>query len=1086
MAQRLELTLFGSPEVCLAGKPLTGFRSAKTQALLYYVAVTGRAQPRSTLAGLFWGDVGDYYARRNLNRTLSNLTQLVGEHLVSSRQTLAFDKSQPYWLDVEQLETALNAPPAKRTPTALATALQSYRGDFLDGFYIHDAPEFEQWVLTERTRLRERYLQGLLTLAALQTEAGDLISAGDTMRRALQLEPWREETHRQLIANLAQQGQRSAALAQFDLCRQALASELSVEPDAATLALVARIRAGEFDKVTARLSSPQSRGQGDNGAGSEERAPNPQPATGDQQSPPGRFVTPSSLHPVILSPPHNLPLQATPFVGRVLELSEIERLLLEDGDCRLLTLVGPGGMGKTRLAIKTMERLVEHATPQSLFADGIFFVSLEAVQEAYGMVSAVVSVIAEESGFPLHVAAPLLEQLLDFLRPKKILLVLDNFEHLIKDVVLLSTMLRAAPGLKLLVTSREALGLQEAWFYPLTGLSVPRDEQDRSAHEHEHDAVRFFMQCARRTQPTFAFATERSAVVRICQLVEGMPLAIELAAAWLKVLTCQQVAQEIERGLDILTTRFQNLPARHRSMRAVMEQSWQMLAVAERSVAARLSVFRGPFSQEAAHEVTGASLPTLAGLVEKALLRVHPDRRYQMHELTRQYAAEQVGQLRDLRNMHSRYYAQFGHRLNQDLYGPQSKAALDEFTLVADNILAAWRWLVQAVGEGDAHRSTATWLAQIMAPLAEWYYVKAFFQTGRQLFIQAAETLAQAGWASAAAPPTPPAAEQTTYAQLQVRIAMLTYELGQYNRVVDPIERALPLLRAWGDAEEVALALVTLGKANYRRGRRSEARTQLQESLHLAQTAQNLLGQAMAFNNLAHIAQEEGEYAEAGQLYRQALLSYQSMAYGSGIAAMLGNLGYIYGLQGDYEQAQVHHRKALRLAEEQGDALTRMVSTTSLAAVKQAIGQIEAAIHDYQESLRLADEIGNVRWRAMNLNGLGRAHLALHDYRSATRHLTQGLTTAGRITSVVDVLDAFLIFAQVWMQQGQVNAALRALCFVEQHPVTTKWMHRETQTLLDELIAELPAEIVTQAKAWAAGQTWEEVAAWVQMIQGDI
>jgi predicted ATPase/DNA-binding SARP family transcriptional activator len=1059
MAQTLKLTLFGSPEVSLGATPLTGFRSAKTQALLYYLAATGRPQPRTNLAGLFWGDVGDDYARRNLNRTLSNLTQLVGEHLTTSRQTLAFDKSQPYWLDVEQLESVLNAPPADHTPTALATALQLYRGDFLDGFYVHDAPEYEQWVLAERTRLRERYIQGLLTLASLQTGAGDLVSASDTVRRVLHVEPWREEAHRQLMVNLAQQGQRSAALAQYELCRQALAAELNVEPDATTQELVARIRSGAFDRATL---GPEETGQKKN-----EPAP-------DKQA---KIQHPKSkIEPL----PHNLSLQLTPFVGRTAELGEVIRLLLEDADCRLLTLIGAGGMGKTRLALQAAHQLVEKQPQHGKFTHGLFFVSLEAVRDGNGILSAIISVISDEIGFPLHASAPLQEQLLDFLRDKAMLLVLDNFEHVRQEATLLSTMLTAAPEVKLLVTSREGLGLREAWSYSLKGLSWPAGQAESGLHDEEHDAVDFFVQCARRTQPDFALAAERAAVVRICQMVEGMPLAIELAAAWLKVLTPTQIAQELARGLDILTARFQNIPARHRSIRAVMESTWNLLPPDEREVAQRFSIFVGGVSAEAASAVAGASLLTLTALVEKALLRVRPDRRYQMHELTRQYAAERLGQDRALRAAYCRYYAGVSQRLYKDLMGAQSKAALEEFALVVDNILAAWHWLVRLVREGDHQPAATGWLGQIIPPLAEWYYAKGLFQTGRQLFVEAAEVLAGAGWATAPPPEAAPTAEQAVYAQLQVRIGLLTYELGQYDLVTQHVEGVEPLLRAWGNGEELALALAMLGKANYRRGQRPAARVQLQESLHHAEAANDLLGRAIALNNLSHIAQEEGDYAESARLLRECLNIYQTVGYAIGIGSSLGNLGFIYALQGEYERAQTYFRRALTVAEEQGDALTTMVSICNLGAVYRALGQVDMSIRSYQHSLQLARDLGNQRWMAMNLNGLSKTYLVLHDHAAATRHLSEALAIADKIASVVDVLEAVMLYAQLWMEQGQMEPALRALFFVSQHPVTTDWMHDEVQALLDELVSELPTTVVGQAKRLARAQGLEDVIVWVK------
>ncbi|MEZ4736990.1 MAG: BTAD domain-containing putative transcriptional regulator [Caldilineaceae bacterium] len=520
----------------------------------------------------------EYYARRNLNRTLSDLTKVVGDHLMIERHSLALARTQPYWLDVEVLETALTLPPTAHNVATLAAAAELYRAEFLDGFYVQEAPVFEQWVLTERTRLRTGVLHLLHTLAHYHAEQGALLPAMDYARRILQLEPWREEAHRQLMLLLAQSGQRSAALAQYELCRQALRSELEVEPDTVTLDLVARIRAGSIDKGTSNKGTELV----------------------EVTEAPNHLVPLSPPQPVPLSRPHNLPAQRTPFIGRATELAAITRLLVEEEDCRLLTLIGPGGMGKTRLALKAAEQIGATPAPHLRFGDGICFVPLETVSDADGLVSAIMAALTVESGLPLHREAPLQEQLVHFLRPKAMLLVLDNFEHLVKHADLCSTLLVAAPQLKLLVTSRESLGLQEAWFYPLLGLTAPNPLPEQPGRYEEYDAVQLFAQCARRTHPGFRLEAEWAAVLRICMLVEGMPLGIELAATWLKVMTCAQIAKEITRSLDFLTARYQNIPARHRSMRAVMDHSWALLAADEAEAIARLAIFRGQFRQAAA------------------------------------------------------------------------------------------------------------------------------------------------------------------------------------------------------------------------------------------------------------------------------------------------------------------------------------------------------------------------------------------------------------------------------------------------------------------------------------------------------
>ncbi|MFN8445758.1 MAG: BTAD domain-containing putative transcriptional regulator [Caldilineaceae bacterium] len=1061
MAEKLEIALLGNPELHLAGQPMAKFRSAKVYALLYYLAVTRRAQPRSVLAGLFWGEIGEYYARRNFSRTLSDLAQYVGDHLLIERQTVAFDRQQPYWLDIEVLENAADCPPTAQNVAALAAAAERYRGDFLDGFVVQEAPEFDQWLLSERTRLRTCALQLHETLSRYYAEQGELTQAMNYARRILQLEPWREEAHRQLMLLLAQSGQRSAALAQYELCRQALSSELNVEPSSATLDLFSHIRAGKIDK-----------------------APEEKPVVAISAPLPPVSIAATAPTPSVIR--HNLPSQRTTFVGRAAELSDITRLLIEEEECRLLTLVGPGGMGKTRLALKTAEQIAALSTPRHRFADGVLFVPLENVIDQDGLVAALLSVIAEESGFPRHSDAPLQQQLFQSLHAKSMLLVLDNFEHLVKQAELLSALLTAAPRIKLLVTSRETLGLQEAWFYPLLGLSIPNSSVPTRAAQGDDDAVRLFVQCARRVRADFILDTERAAVLRICTLVEGMPLGIELAAAWLKVMSCDQIAQEVARGLDFLTARYQNIPARHRSMRAVMEHSWALLAVKERAIAARLSVFCGPFSHEAA-EIVGASLLTLADLVEKALLRLRPDGTYQMHELTRQFAEEQLGPAQALYSAHAQYYAELAQRLVGELYGPQSKATLGQLNLIIDNMHSAWQWLLQTLEQGKHHPLAAQWLAQLIAPLAEYFYIQARFQEGVQIFQQAAARLQRLQWEGSAShnatvPQSAPAPLRTVYAQLHVRIGMLSYDIGRYEAVQHHIEAALPILHTWGNAEELAQAYGMLGKAHYRRGQRSEAYANLYRSLEYANTTPNLLWRAVAFNNLSHLAEDDGDFAETERLLRQCLAIYEKMNSAFNVGTTLGNLGFVYILWGRYEEAVHYLQRSLVIAEQEGDPVSTLINLNHIADAQRAQCDLQGALDGYQRSMRLAQQIGHLRGMVMNLNGLAQTYLDLDDFAAATPRLTEAWVIARKTASVPDVLLTMGSLARLWGQQGRMLEALRMLAVVVKHPALTAWMKPTIQRLFDRLAQDTPPALVSQVKEWAANQTLEGMLPWVDSL----
>lgn len=380
---------------------------------------------------------------------------------------------------------------------------------------------------------------------------------------------------------------------------------------------------------------------------------------------------------------HAIP-QTAFFIGRDDELRDISALM-HNPLCRLLTLVGPGGIGKTRLALEIV------SSQLGLFPDGVHIAYLQATPSADLLVSAV----AEALDFRFQPDGDPQSQLINYLRYQSALLVLDNFEHLADGAAFVSDILAAATAVKLLVTSRERLSLQEEWVYEVRGLDCP-------AHDGEPDiegygAVQLFVHSARRVSPHFRLTKLcKSPVVRICRLVGGMPLGIELASAWTRALPCEEIAREIERSLDVLETSARNVPPRHRNMRAVFAPTWHRLLEEEQHVFMKLSVFRGGFTREAAESVAGATMRTLRSLVDKSLVRLDGNGRYTLHELLRQYGAEQLHnsppEQEQTLNLHRACYMALLARCEQMIvFRGQPKEALEIMENELENMRLAWQ-----------------------------------------------------------------------------------------------------------------------------------------------------------------------------------------------------------------------------------------------------------------------------------------------------------------------------------------------------------------------------------------------------------
>jgi predicted ATPase len=652
-------------------------------------------------------------------------------------------------------------------------------------------------------------------------------------------------------------------------------------------------------------------------------------------------------------------------------------------------------------------------------------------------------------------------QLLNYLRPKSLLLTLDNFEHLLEASSLLAEILQAAPQVKLLATSRERLNLHGEWIFDLQGLLVPPPDQEEEIEAYS--AAALFIQSAQRARGGFQlFPADRTAVARICRLLEGMPLAIELAAAWTPALSCPEIAAELERGLDILVTPLRDVPERQRSMRAVFGHSWRLLTVEEQSLLRQLSVFLGGFGRVAAGAVAGATLPLMAALTAKSFLRRMGDGRFTMHELVRQYAAGRLAadpaEEAAARQRHSLYFLDFIARLESDLKSAQQLPALVAIDADIDNIRAAWIFGVQ---HGD--------LPRVQHMRAHWYYydIRGWFTEAEASLRWTATELENIQGTGARVDPV----IAVLLAYVRAQQGWFCLRLGKLVEAERLLQSSLPSLRPSGKSIQLADALYYYGSVAWMTGDYTLARACYLEELALAETVGNQWDIGLANGNLGLVAQTIGEYEEADWRWQKALTTFRTLGDQRNVAAGLAFFGRIKYTLGAYAEARDCFRESLALSKSLRDRWTYGVALSELGKVTQAFGDHVEAVRLLNESVTWLRELGE-HWSTLRaLNSLGAALLAAGALAESRAAYFEGLILAWERQALPDVLAALGGLAQCLVQQSDGEemrpAALRTIYFILNHPAATQQLKDEACQLKTELAAQLEAAQVEAAEAAA-------------------
>ena len=763
----------------------------------------------------------------------------------------------------------------------------------------------------------------------------------------------------------------------------------------------------------------------------------------------------------------NLPVLPTPLIGRQRELLELSHLL-RDPQCRLLTLTGPGGIGKTRLAIEAASRA------QAAFAGGVYFVPLTSVNSA----RFIVPMIADAIGFTFQSAAPAdpKTQLFSYLKEKRALLLVDNLEHLLSEpgIEVLAELLASALLVKLLATSRESLGLQGEWVFEVQGLQVP--ESIATEGSAQDTSVELFLQRARRAHVGFnADPQDYPAIIRICRLVDGMPLGIELAAAWVRALSCDEIAQEIERGLDFLSVSARDLPARHRSMRAVFDHSWKLLTEEEQAILRRLSVFQGGFDRQAAEAVASAAFPALSALLTKSLLHRSASGRYDLHELIRKFAAGQFDCCPDehaaTQARHASYYLAYFSQAGERLRSPAQRQTLTQLTAEMDNFRLAWDW---ALARGDYSLIDST-----LRTFALFYDIRGWFQEGFDMLDRAVTSL-QTKYSLPPAGLPENRADQVALGHLLACQGLLAFRLARYEQAQALLERSIEIVRPLNEPRVLVESITFLGFVMGMTGQHARSLELYAQGQELATAVGDRWFAALCYLSsidMAGFVVGSVTPEETHARFQTAVADLRLIGDPRITAIGLNALSLSALMVGRYDEARLALEESVALSSSVGDRWGLGFAYRGLGIIAQSQGEHQGAIDLFRKSLDTLTDLGATNDVARVLAEMSYSVFALGDHAEAGRLWRQALRLALETGGGFVAMEALAGLVRLQAAQGDIEHALQLLFFVMDNPATTQYTRDHVAPLRPELEAQLPPQQVAAARQRAQSSTLESIAA---------
>lgn len=948
----ISLKLLGQVKLSKDRQFLSQFRSQKEAALLIYLAQTEKAHQRDFLATLLWESSSTKQSLTNLRTVLSRLRKKVGDALQITRKTVAFAPDALPEVDalillhdlaaVGQIDTAEKA-------AALQKILATYQGYFLADFHLSGAPQFNQWVRETSAYIHDKVIAAYHKLGEYALSTGDVEQGIAVTHRWLQLDALDETAHTLLVQFLLQAGRTQEAIAHYNHCAALLQAELGVAAPAKMKAMIKEAR-------------------------------------------PKQTVSVSQATAVS----HNILPAHDQFFGRKAVQEEIH-VRLDQPWCRIVTITGQGGVGKTRLATAIARRRLTQYT------DGVWLVELADLDpDDDDLAEAIAVEIAIAIDLRLTGSAKPAEQLLNHLQHKQIMLVLDNFEHLLGGMQIVLDIVQRCEDVQLIVTSREPLRVRAEWTISLTGLGYPTSDTD----EMSTDAVELFLARQAQQQHGVVVTDALTAVRAICRMVEGLPLAIELAAALTRHNTPQTIADRLRNGFDALTSSMRDMPQRHHGLQIVFEMSWLTLTPILQLHLTQLSIFRGGFTETAVSQITATTPQQLAALCEKSLLLFHQELdRYTIHPVIRAYAAKKRPADDPTPQKHAHYYLTLLAQHAEPLQKKRPQESIKVLKPEIDNVRRAWQ-------TGLTERN-ADLLFSALTALSIYYQLRGLAREGEAIMQTTFHTARKWG-ANGIALATRAGLEQ---ARFQNR-------LGQYRPAMQTVQMVLKLAEQGGDLWAEGMGHVWLGESLWRLGEYDAAKIKLNHALDIGHTLDATLIIGWCHHQLGIIHDIQSRYMTAHDHLQQACAIWRALDNTNTLSVSLNSLGLVYYHQGNLPAAQQTLEQALTLCNQIDNRHLQTFLLNNLSIITSEQGDYLGAQYYLQLGFELAITTSNLTSQGQIYTNLGRNYRLLGELDLSVESLEKGLRIAESLENRSLRAIAMLNLANTISEQGNLDKAI--------------------------------------------------------------